>query len=388
MRKGENAYPTEPVPFVGLMDGPKAKAEHRVAPQASPGSSCPGLPPFMTSLLPPHRPALYLAPMQDVTDLPFLKVVHPRGGADVYVTEYFRVHPESRPNAWILRSIDENPTGKPIFAQMIGQDVDALVRTAKALSEHPVAGIDLNLGCPAPVVCRKEAGGGLLRNLPKVDRILGALRDAISGRFTVKTRIGYHHPDEFPPLLELFRKHGIDALAIHGRTVEERYHTPVHPDCVKLAVATLPCPVIANGNVVDVPTGLAYLKRSGASGLMIGRGAIRNPWLFAQLRAAFEGSPPPAPTCRDVWEYVLLLHDELAASAARFHELGHVQRMKKTMVFVTQGHDPDFEFRIRRARTPHDFHSACRDHLDRDDPMPPAPQEGSRVFCGFADLLG
>jgi tRNA-dihydrouridine synthase len=109
--------------------------------------------------------------------------------------------------------------------------------------------------------------------------------------------------------------------------------------------------------------------------------------LFAQLRAAFEGTAAPAPSCRDLLEHVLLLHDELAASAARFDALGHVQRMKKTMVFVTQGHDPDFEFRIRRAKTPEDFHSACRDHLDRDDPLPPAPQEGSRVFCGFAELL-
>ena len=158
-------------------------------------------------------------------------------------------------------------------------------------------------------------------------------------------------------MLEIFRKHAIDALAIHGRTVEERYSTPVHPDCVKLAVDSLPCPVIANGNVVDVPTGLAYLEKSGAAGLMIGRGAIRNPWLFAQLRAALEGTPPPAPTCRDLLDHVLLLHDELAASATRFDELGHVQRMKKTMVFVTQGHDPDFEFRIRRAKTPDDFHS-------------------------------
>ncbi|WP_226895291.1 tRNA dihydrouridine synthase [Luteolibacter marinus] len=325
--------------------------------------------------------------MQDVTDLPFMKVMHRYGGADIYVTEYFRVHPESRLNHYILRSIDENPTGRPVFAQMIGQEIGALVRTAKELLEHPVAGIDLNLGCPAPVVCRKEAGGGLLRNLPKVDRILGALREAIPGRFTVKTRIGYHSHEEFPELLEIFRKHGIDALAIHGRTVEERYSTPVHPDCVKMAVESLPCPVIANGNVVDVATGQAYLEKSGAAGLMIGRGAIRNPWLFPQLRAAFEGRESGEPSCRDLLEYVMLLHDELAASATNFDALGHVQRMKKTMVFVTQGHDPDFEFRIRRAKTPEDFHSACRDHLDNDAPVPGAPSEGSRVFCGFADLL-
>ena len=341
----------------------------------------------MRSLYPSGRPVLYLAPMQDVTDLPFMKVMHRYGGADVYVTEYFRVHPESRLNHYILRSIDENPTGRPVFAQMIGQDVEALVKTAKQLLEHPVAGIDLNLGCPAPVVCRKEAGGGLLRNLPKVDRIIGALRDAIPGRFTVKTRLGYHSHEEFPGLLEIFHKHAIDVLAIHGRTVEERYSTPVHPDCVKLAVESLPCPVIANGNVVDVATGLAYLEKSTARGLMIGRGAIRNPWLFSQLRSAFDGGTPAEPTCRDLLEYVMLLHDELAASSANFNELGHVQRMKKTMVFVTQGHDPDFEFRIRRAKTPEDFHSACHDHLDHDGPMPAAPAEGSRVFCGFADLL-
>jgi len=342
----------------------------------------------MTDLFPAERPVLYLAPMQDVTDLPFMKVMHGYGGADIYVTEYFRVHPESRPNHWILRSIDENPTGRPIFAQMIGQEVEALVRTAKELLRHPVAGIDLNLGCPAPVVCKKEAGGGLLRNLPKVDRILGALRDAIPGRFTVKTRLGYHHHAEFPQLLEIFRKHAIDALVIHGRTVEERYSTPVHPDCVKMAVETLPCAVIANGNVVDVATGLAYLEQSSAAGLMMGRGAIRNPWIFSQLRSAFAGEPAVVPSCRDLLGYVMLLHDELAASAPRFNELGHVQRMKKTMAFITQGHDEDFEYRIRRAKTAEDFHSACRDHLDRDEPVPPAPPEGSRVFCGFAELLG
>ena len=278
----------------------------------------------MTSLFPAGRPALYLAPMQDVTDLPFMRVIHPYGGADVYVTEYFRVHNDSRPSAWILRSIDENPTGRPVFAQMIGQDIPALVKTAKALMEHPVAGIDLNLGCPAPVVCRKEAGGGLLRNLPKVDRILGALREAIPGRFTVKTRVGYHSHDEFPALLEIFRKHAIDALAIHGRTVEERYSTPVHPDCVKLAVETLPCPVIANGNVVDVATGLAYLQKSGAAGLMIGRGAIRNPWLFSQLRAALAGETVREPSCRDLLGYVTRLYEELAAFTENFNPVGHV----------------------------------------------------------------
>ena len=93
------------------------------------------------------------------------------------------------------------------------------------------------------------------------------------------------------------------------------------------------------------------------------------------------------PSCRDLLGYVTRLYEELAAFTENFNPVGHVQRMKKTMVFVTQGHDPDFEFRLRRAKTPEDFHSACRDHLDRDEPVPAAPQEGSRVFCGFGELL-
>ena len=123
--------------------------------------------------------------MQDVTDLPFMRVMARFGGPDLYVTEYFRVYESSRITPYILRSIDENPTGKPIFAQMIGQDIPALLRTVKELEEHPIAGIDLNLGCPAPVVCRKDAGGGLLRNPDKVDRILGSLREAVEGTLPV-----------------------------------------------------------------------------------------------------------------------------------------------------------------------------------------------------------
>ncbi|MEI7927249.1 MAG: tRNA-dihydrouridine synthase family protein [Verrucomicrobiales bacterium] len=342
----------------------------------------------MNALLPTGRPALVLAPMQDVTDLPFMRVITRRGGPDWFVTEYFRVHPDSKIEPYILRSIRENETGRPIFAQMIGHDIPSLVRTAKDLLRHDVAGIDLNLGCPAPVVCKKDAGGGLLRNPDRIDEILGALRDAIPGRFTVKTRVGYHEADEFPRLLEIFRKHAIDALAIHGRTVAERYQSPVHPDCVKLAAETLSCPVIANGNVVDVPTGLGYLARSNAAGLMIGRGAIRNPWLFDQFRAAFSNSKPPVPTHRDLLDYVLELHDELARETRRFDPNAHVQRMKKTMVYIAQGIDEAFSHRILRARTPEEFHSACQDHLDNDASLQPTPPENSRLFCGFTELSG
>ena len=342
----------------------------------------------MRDLLPNHRPALVLAPMQDVTDLPFMRVIARRGAPDWFVTEYFRVHPDSCLNAYILRSIMENETGRPVFAQMIGRDLDCLVRTAKQLVELPVAGIDLNLGCPAPIVCRKYAGGGLLREPEEINRLLGALREAVPGRFTVKTRVGYADENEFPALLEIFRRHGIDGLTIHGRTVNERYQTPVHPDCVRMAVEAMTCPVIANGNIVDVSTGLAYLEKTSAAGLMIGRGAIRNPWIFSQLTAAFVGAAPPEPTHRELLEYISELYEELARETKRFLPNAHVQRMKKTLAYISHGLEGGFEYDMRRAVTPGDFHRICRTHLDHDTPLPALPPVDSKLFCGFETLLG
>lgn len=342
----------------------------------------------MRDHLPSDRPALVLAPMQDVTDLPFMRIIARRGAPDWFVTEYFRVHPDSILNRYILRSIRENETGRPVFAQMIGRDLPSLLRTARELEKHPIAGIDLNLGCPAPIVCRKDAGGGLLRNPETVNRLIGSLREAIPGKFTVKTRVGYTSDEEFPALLEIFRSHAIDGLTIHGRTVVERYQTPVHPERVRQAVEAMPCPVIANGNVVDVETGLSYLEKTGAAGLMVGRGAIRNPWIFSQLIAAFTASPAPAPTYRDLWIYIRELYDEIARETAKFNELAHVQRMKKTLCYISHGLEGDFEFDMRRMKTPADFEEICRRHLDHDLPLPAKPPVDSKLFCGFEELAG
>ncbi len=333
---------------------------------------------------------MMLAPMQAVTDLPFMRVMARFGGPDVYVTEYFRVYLNSRLDPYILRSITENPTGKPVFAQLIGQDVRELVRVAGELEQYPVAGIDLNLGCPAPVVCRKEAGGGLLRNPTKIDAILGAMREAVAGRFTVKTRVGWESDAEFGGLLGVCRKHASDGLAIDGRTVMEGYQTPVHPDSVRQAVKVLECPVIANGNVVNVATGKAYLERTGAAGLMIGRGAVRNPWLFDQLRAAHGAlDKSPEPTGRDLLEYIGVLWDETGREMKQdYDSRKQTHKMKRYLVYMAQGLEREFEERIRRVQDEAAFFAVCREFLDNDRVVPDLPPEESKRFCGFGELLG
>jgi len=129
------------------------------------------------------------------------------------------VYATSRLEKNILKSVTENPTGKPVIAQMIGNDIPSLVRTARELQQYPIAAVDLNLGCPAPVVYRKCAGGGLLRDPRQVDAILGALRDAVKIKLSVKTRLGFDSAEVFPELLQAFARHSLDLLTVHGRTV-------------------------------------------------------------------------------------------------------------------------------------------------------------------------
>ncbi len=357
------------------------------------------------SLLRRPAPLLALAPMQDVTDGAFWKLMHHYGGADVYWTEYFRVHGTSRLESWIVASIEQNSTGQPVIAQMIGNDIPALVRTAKELQRLPVVAIDLNLGCPAPIVYKKCAGGGLLREPQRIDAILGALREAVSIKFTVKTRVGFASPDEFDSLLAVFAKHSIDLLTVHARTVAQMYRLPVYYDLIRRAAEALPCPVIANGHVYSAAQALEILTQTKARGLMIGRGVIRSPWLFNQIRQRLRGETVTYPTGRDVLDYIALLYESQASFVAT--EKIQVERMKKFMNYLGEGvgavrQPPDrrvgdvgsnpqcaapelgapipggFLHQIRRAETKAGFFGICRAFLDHGEPMNLEPEGADR----------
>jgi len=320
------------------------------------------------SLLARDEPLLALAPMQDITDLPFWSFISRFGGPDVYYTEYFRVHTTSHLERDILRSVTENPTGRPVIAQMIGNDIPSLLRTAAELQKHPIAGVDLNLGCPAPVVYRKCAGGGLLREPERVDSILGALRASISAvKFTVKTRLGFDSPANFDKFLAIFEKHRPDLLTVHGRTVREMYGPVVHYDLIAKAAGSLPFPVLANGNVDSPESALRVLRETGARGLMIGRGAIRNPWVFDQIRQAFRGLPIFRPRAADLLQYIGELYEAVKPPNLRVD--AHVQKMKKYMNFIAVGVDSEGRFlhEIRRVTTEPEFFATCERFLKHDD---------------------
>ncbi|MBI5510102.1 MAG: tRNA-dihydrouridine synthase family protein [Deltaproteobacteria bacterium] len=314
--------------------------------------------------------------MHDVTDLRFWRLICRYGGADLYFTEYIRVHGTSKPRTSILRAIDDNPTGRPVIAQLIGNDAAALVRTARELQQRPIVGIDFNLGCPAPIVYRKRAGGGLLRDPSRIDHLLGALRAAVSIKLSVKTRLGFDSPAELEPLLAILARHSLDLVTVHGRTVADCYHGQVRYDRIAQAVSSLACPVLANGDIDSAAKAAAVLARTGARGVMIGRAAIRNPWIFDQIRAHREARPAPVPVGRDLLAYLEDLYE--ASSLSTLPEAKRVQIVKRAMGYVGPGVDADGSFwrEVRRARTHAEMFDACRRALSHDRPMALVPVQG------------
>ncbi len=355
----------------------------------------------------PGQPLTALAPMQDVTDLAFMGLISDYGAPDYYVTEFLRVHGQSRPEAHIVRSIDENRTGRPVFAQLIGEEIFHLERTIDLLLKHPVAGIDLNLGCPAPKVYKKNVGGGLLRDPDHIDAILAAMRARVPGLFTVKMRIGFEDTRHFERILASVARHRVDLLVVHGRTVKEMYRSAVRYEEIARAVRSVPCPVIANGNVTSARAAARILAETGAAGVMCGRHAIRNPWLFRQIREHLSGSPVFAPTLRDAHGYIRALYRATGAgfsdprtslhatdSPAVARERAHVARMKKFLNFVGQSVDPEGRFLhdMRRAMTEAELFEVCDRHLlaRGDEPFADEPYPGvvARPNCETPDADG
>jgi len=185
----------------------------------------------------------------------------------------------------------------------------------------------------------------------------------VPGLFTVKMRIGFEDTRHFEQILDLVNEHRIDLLTVHGRTVKEMYRSSVHYDEIARAVAHVRCPVLANGEIATAAKASTVLATTRASGVMIGRHAIRNPWIFRQCREQFAGKPVTPVTLAEVRDYIELLYR--ATQTPELPEKLHVAKMKKYLNFVGQSVDPTGAFihDMRRALTETELFAICDRHL-------------------------
>lgn len=300
---------------------------------------------------------LMLAPMQGLTnralrDL-FVDWVRP----DVVFTEFMRVGGAGKGLAASdRRELGAEQGGVPLVVQLVGHDVAGLVAAAQTAQVAGARHLNLNLGCPYGRMGTGPTGGGLLREPQRLDILLPALRAACHGSFSVKIRAGYDDPRQILDLLPLFEDVGLDYLILHPRTVQQEYTGAADHTVTAAVVAATRLPVIANGDVRSAATGRRVLRDTGAAGLMLGRGAIADPWLFERLRGRAPALPTPD-------ERVAELRRYLAAMLERYQEIfcGEVQALGKVKALLACLDEPQLARplrQLRKARTSTAFVSA------------------------------
>ena len=246
------------------------------------------------------RPSVVLAPLAEVTDGAF-RAVAAAAGADAATTEMVSAAGLVRGSRGTPPLLERMPGegALPVSAQLYGHDPAELAEAARVVAGlGRFAAVDLNAGCPMQRIVANGDGAALLRDPALLGRCVEAMaRAAAPLPVTVKTRIGAD-PDH-PAAAELARvcaESGAALLAVHGRYASLMHAGPVDAGRIAEAVAAVRIPVLANGGVRSAADALALLRATGAAGVMVGRGALGAPWVFAQIKAALAGAePPPAP---------------------------------------------------------------------------------------------
>lgn len=229
---------------------------------------------------------LFLAPMEGVTDASF-RLMCKEFGADMVYTEFVSADALIRHIKKTQAKLEISDEERPVAIQIYGRDAESMAEAARICEEAAPDIIDINFGCPVKRVAGKGAGAGLLRDIPKMLKITRAVVESVALPVTVKTRLGWDHDNRIiETLAEELQSCGIAALTIHGRTRSQMYTGQADWEPIKRVKENprMNIPVIGNGDITSPQKAAEYFERYGTDAIMIGRGAIGNPWIFRDIK--------------------------------------------------------------------------------------------------------
>jgi nifR3 family TIM-barrel protein len=281
------------------------------------------------------NPPLVLSPMAGVTDVPFRCLLKRRGGIGLTVSEFISVEGLTRNNPKSKRQMRFHDYERPFAVQIFGAQPERMRMAAEMAEEVGADILDINCGCPAPKVVKHGGGSGLLRDLPRLERILREVRRAITIPLTIKIRAGYYdNAINAVETARLAEDCGVEHIALHGRTREQGYKGRANWDLVRQIKQAVSIPVSGSGDVLTIEDAYARWRETNCDGILIGRGAMANPWIFRQIEDSLNGREPFQPTLEDkrhlLLEYFGLLCEDMPQMAA----LG---RMKQLAGHFTRG---------------------------------------------------
>jgi tRNA-dihydrouridine synthase B len=235
-------------------------------------------------------PPLALAPMAEVTDTYYRSLIKELGGVGLVVSEFISAEGLTRKNDRSHQMLAFNENERPVAIQIYGGDPDRMDDAAAIVERQGVDIVDINMGCPVKKIVNSGAGSAMLKDFDKAARTVEKIRRRVKIPVTVKVRKGWESNDVLP-LLKRFEEIGVSAIAIHGRTRNEAYTGASDWNYIAYVKSELGIPVFGNGDVKTAADAIRMFETTNVDGVMIGRAALHNPFIFRDIHAYVNGAP-------------------------------------------------------------------------------------------------
>jgi tRNA-dihydrouridine synthase B len=298
-------------------------------------------------------PPLILSPMAGVTDYVFRRLIKRRGGVGLVVSEFISVEGLTRGNPKSKRQMRFDEEERPYAVQIFGGRPERMAMGAEMAEEVGADILDVNCGCPAPKVVKNGGGSGLLREPSRLEEILKEIKKSISIPLTLKLRTGYTDASiNVVDVARMAEQCGVEHIQVHGRTREQGYKGLANWDLIRQVNEAVSIPVSGNGDITSIEYGMKKWKESGVNGILIGRGAMQNPWIFRQFEDVLAGREPYQP---DIEEKKAVLLEFFEMCLEEMPEIVALGKMKQLAGQFTKGLVGGAQFR----QTLYHSHSAA-----------------------------
>jgi len=280
-------------------------------------------------------PPLILSPMAGVTDYTFRRLIKRRGGVGLVVSEFISVEGLTRHNPKSKRQMRFDEEERPFAVQIFGGRPERMAMGAEMAQEVGADILDVNCGCPAPKVVKNGGGSGLLREPALLETILKEIKRSITIPLTLKLRTGYTEASiNVVDVAKMAEQCGVEHIQVHGRTRDQGYKGLANWDLIRQVKEAVSIPVSGNGDITTIQYGLDRWRESGTDGILIGRGAMQNPWIFRQFHDAIEGREPYVP---DLQEKKDVLLEFFSMCREEMPEIVSLGKMKQLAGQFTKG---------------------------------------------------
>jgi tRNA-dihydrouridine synthase B len=294
------------------------------------------------------------APMEGVTHPALRDLMAARGGLGLVCTEFVRISRAPLSTKGLLREVVRSP-GVPLCVQVMGNEAEKMAEAAGAVAAAGADVVDINLGCPAPRAVRGGVGAAMLKDLDLLHEVLAAMRARVPGLLSAKIRAGFDRADRVVEIGRRVQDAGVDYLVVHPRRRADFFDGVADWRSIRLLVEALDVPVVGNGDVWYAADALRMEQETGCAAVMIGRPALRNPWIFQQVEALRAGRRPPEPDGAAVCDFLLdtveVLRRAFPPPPGRAARGGPIGKVKELVSYLARA-VPDPSLRRDALRAP------------------------------------